>query len=229
MTKKKIIKGFTLIELMIVVAIIGILAAIAIPNFIKFQARSKQSECKSNLKALFTAEKSYQQEKDVFTICIRKMGFNPERGNRYYYDVNNTDGNIPAEACATAEARANQAGVIGNNDGAVQVDTFKYGATFPNTPPGTGTETLAYTPVAPANSGIIVVADLIGTSTPTTQTNGSFGGACEGQIDSDVNLDLWYVSSVASTTGGVCPVLTGIDQNAPGGEPKNRYNDVNCP
>jgi len=47
-------KGFTLIELMIVVAIIGILAAIAIPNFLKFQAKSKQSEAKSNLGAIFT-------------------------------------------------------------------------------------------------------------------------------------------------------------------------------
>ena len=45
-------RGFTLIELMIVVAIIGILAAIAIPNFIKFQAKSKQSEAKTNLKAI---------------------------------------------------------------------------------------------------------------------------------------------------------------------------------
>lgn len=47
-------EGFTLIELMIVVAIIGILAAIAIPAFINYVKRSKTSEAPSNLKALFT-------------------------------------------------------------------------------------------------------------------------------------------------------------------------------
>ena len=51
--------GFTLIELMIVVAIIGILAAIAIPNFLQFQQRSKVSEVKLNLKAITTAQHSY--------------------------------------------------------------------------------------------------------------------------------------------------------------------------
>ena len=60
-------KGFTLIELMIVVAIIGILAAIAIPNFLKFQAKSKQSEAKTNLKAIYVAETGYFGENNVYS------------------------------------------------------------------------------------------------------------------------------------------------------------------
>ncbi len=83
-------KGFTLIELMIVVAIIGILAAIAIPNFVRFQARSKQSEAKTNLKALFTAQKAYYGEKDAYLTDGSIIGWAPEQGNRYRYDIGGT-------------------------------------------------------------------------------------------------------------------------------------------
>src|SRR5437660_10425600 len=59
-------KGFTLIELMIVVAIIGILAAIAIPNFLQYQMKSRQSEAKTNLGAIQTSEVAFQAEKGCY-------------------------------------------------------------------------------------------------------------------------------------------------------------------
>ncbi|HEX8701930.1 MAG TPA: prepilin-type N-terminal cleavage/methylation domain-containing protein, partial [Myxococcaceae bacterium] len=76
--------GFTLIELMIVVAIIGILAAIAIPNFVRFQARARQSEVNTNLKSLFTGLRTQQR---MPPDSIRSTSFAPERGNRYSYHL----------------------------------------------------------------------------------------------------------------------------------------------
>lgn len=225
---KKVMRGFTLIELMIVVAIIGILAAIAIPNFVKFQARSKQSEVKSNLKAIYTAERSYFQEKDNYSSCIRKFGFSPERGNRYHYKVNATRTTNEA-SCTTDEARADAAGVTASTDGAVLVDTFKHG-TAAGTVANVATNAVAtYAPVAPLNSGIQVAGNLVGVVPAEGGPNSSFGAVAIGNIDSDTNVDVWYISSVSSTTAGSCPALLNEDQNAPPGDPKNFYNDVNCP
>ena len=108
-------KAFTLIELMIVVAIIGILAAIAVPNFVKFQCRSKQSEAKGNLKALYVAEEAYRAESDTYASVntinagnvsagiSNLIGFVPKGGKTRYSYV--SDG-TPTSFLATADAAA---------------------------------------------------------------------------------------------------------------------------
>ena len=79
-------KGFTLIELMIVVAIIGILAAIAIPNFLKFQAKSKMSEAKTNLGAIYTGQISYFGEQNSYGD-FAAINWSPSGTPRYHFSL----------------------------------------------------------------------------------------------------------------------------------------------
>jgi type IV pilus assembly protein PilA len=71
-------KGFSLIELMIVVAIIGILATVAIPNFQKFQGKAKQSEAKSQLGGLYMSQKAFSAEYSFYPGQFGVMGFVPQ-------------------------------------------------------------------------------------------------------------------------------------------------------
>ena len=72
--------GFTLIELMIVVVIISILAAMAIPRFMRASVKSKQTEAKLVLKQIYTMERAYRQEKNNYypgdgsTIVVQPGG-----------------------------------------------------------------------------------------------------------------------------------------------------------
>ena len=68
-------RGFTLIELMIVVAIIGVLASVAIPSFINYQLSSKRTEAYANLSALAKAQKSYFAEFNDFVPALSEPGF----------------------------------------------------------------------------------------------------------------------------------------------------------
>jgi type IV pilus assembly protein PilA len=77
-------KGFSMIELMVVVAIIGVLAAIGIPQYSKFQAKARQSEAKLGLAALFTAEESFRQEWNQFSLSLVNIGFSVQ-GQRLRY------------------------------------------------------------------------------------------------------------------------------------------------
>lgn len=82
--RKANVKGFSLVELMVVVAIIGILAAVAIPNFQRFQRRSRQAEGKSTLGSIHQAETVFFQSYDMFYGDLREVNVPVPVGTIFY-------------------------------------------------------------------------------------------------------------------------------------------------
>jgi type IV pilus assembly protein PilE len=114
--------GFTLIELMLVVAIIGALASIAIPSFLRYQNRSKRSEAFGNLVGIARAQESFFAANGVYVdsgvpqpaglpgpakqvwtpaadVAFASIGFRPEGNVFHTYDVSTACG---CPACYTA-------------------------------------------------------------------------------------------------------------------------------
>ena len=79
-------RGFTVVELLIAVAIVGILAAIAVPAYDVMVARSKQSEAKGNLSSIHTLQVAYHGENHRFGSFVQ-IGFVPEGETRYGYRI----------------------------------------------------------------------------------------------------------------------------------------------
>ena len=223
---KKLKAGFTLIELMIVVAIIGILAAIAIPNFLKFQARSKQSEAKTNLKGIFTAEKSWFGEKDTYA-SFTTAGWNPERGNRYYYSIGKQTADFQDRSAGPTPTSTNPEGFA-----EIGADCFKLSApaglcaTAPMPQAATGQGN--YLDGATTAPGGFPGHAPPGANFTGDSTMGAHALAL-GSIDNDSEYDQWEIGMsvglVIPASGASCVE----QQNGPSGNPVMVYNDVACP
>ncbi|MCY1022754.1 fimbrial protein [Pyxidicoccus sp. MSG2] len=146
---------------------VGILSAIAIPNFVRFQARSKQTECKVNLKTWYTAQKAHYNSASGFDPAPWKVGFVPDRGNRYAYFA----GEGPVES------RAQEVLAPATDAVALDVDTFRY----PNM------RSLS-TSDLPRD-----VVDRLGLSGKCPDCNITL--TCVGNVDNDDTLDVWVIST----------------------------------
>jgi type IV pilus assembly protein PilA len=203
-------KGFTLVEIMIVVAIVGILSAIAIPNFLKFQAKSKQTEVRATLKGLFASEKSFFAERDSYSSAFDQLGIIPERGNRYaYYLAPQT--NVQLRSAATLPPPLTTHGFQG-----IAVDVYRV-------------------PGAIATPAVLSVPDIIAENSVVTVAppgvavgpNGSFVAMASGTIDNDADNDVWAISGGVNLE--VADSACSPAQKGPSGIPINTNNDVSCP
>lgn len=116
--------GFTLVELMVVVAIIGILAAVAIPNFQKYQARARQTEVRLALASVYAQEKSFAAEHNSYTTCLREIGVASDGGKRYY-SIGYAEGGMTSaqDKCGPqGNAYCNALGWTMNQNGAVDLN-----------------------------------------------------------------------------------------------------------
>lgn len=160
--------------------LLGLFAAIAIPNFLHFGAKSKVSEVKQNLHQLYVAERSFQEVHDRFSEDLAEIGFSPERGNRYAYFAG-VGGKVARRDTATEASLEPGTSVIG-------VDRYKHATQqalerFDRT----GCPLTVATAPDGSRAGLGVSGSGPGQV---------FIGAAAGNLDADARLDCWSIATV---------------------------------
>ncbi len=187
-------KGFTLVELMIVVAIIGILAAIAIPNYQKYQAKARQTEAKVQLSSVFTAEKSFMVESNSYTACLNQIGVKPE-GAKQYYQYGFHIGAIGGSVCGPNSANMSACNVFawtGASGASAMTCSSNGGNILFN---------------ATVNAGSATLAQINSNHTSSFVNRVNFNAAAAGNVDStSANIDIWLIDdgkNLVNTRSGI--------------------------
>ena len=151
-----------------------ICAAVALPGFLRFQAKAKQAECKLNLRTLYSAEQLYYAERAAYSPKAAEVGFSPERGNRYAYLLS-LDGPL--------EDRSGQAASNPQTATRIGADAHRFNA-------------------LDTQRMLVALPSLAGGARPGVAgacPKCDFTAACVGQIDDDGTYDVWSVSTRSRT------------------------------
>jgi type IV pilus assembly protein PilA len=187
---------------MIVVAIIGILAAIAIPNFLQYQMKSRQSEAKTNLGAIKTSEVSWQGERGCFLTVALAPAVAPAAGTKMQPQNWNAVGSawlLPTAAAATGWC-------VGGGGAGVSLGTFA-NLGFQATGNvlyqyGTGTYAVSHTScLGPTAAPAALITAETG-ATDVGPTAAGFRATAASNLDGDAVLSVW--ASADSTGASDC-------------------------
>ena len=169
MKKVKSQAGFSLIELMMVVVIIGVLAGVGIPQYQKFQMKARQSEAKSLLSGMYTAQKAFYAEWNQYYSDFNAVGYGLS-GNLGYF-VSFSAAGVNGPTTHPNPAYRNSAAAVRN--------TTQYCLVVANGCNGANART---------------TRALAGTQ--STLTTFSFGAAAN--LDEDVTTDDWTIDQTKS-------------------------------
>jgi type IV pilus assembly protein PilE len=126
MNKK--LSAFTLTELLVVLAIVGILVLVAIPNLMPVVSKARSTEAKQNLAYIHSLERSWYMEHSRYTSDLKELGFEIENKDdvQYSYEISSSGSTFKATATAITDF---------DNDGQLNVWEIDQGKTLKEVTP----------------------------------------------------------------------------------------------
>jgi len=210
-------RGSTILEAAVVLVMLGLLSAIAVPRFLSSRARAHQAEVRNNLNSWMHAQRSFYAENARYEMDLRALGFTVERGNRYAYYFGFQG--LPCEMRDTEVAVPPRPSHWGTT--CIAVDRYEHGMKIPARPawfirPGDITHTGEG--FGPGDPGV--------TNGPEGWTSeGNISAVAVGSIDEERTgvVDIWYISSADARVSARCG---DSKQHLEAGTPINYLDDV---